>query len=213
MTSDNIAINSTNFQVDKNGNMTCNNANVTGAITSSNVTITGGKINLIPTGGTDVLRVIKNNNTKTMAYMTENVVGVNDYNDHVECYCIDGSRIDVYRENVSGTYIKYDGIRTPSVTQTSKAEEKKNFEEFENGLDIIKNTDIYKYNFKAEEDDTKKHIGFVIGNDYNYSEEITSNENDGVDLYSFVSVCCKAIQEQQEEIEQLQNKIKVLEEK
>ena len=72
------------------------------------------------------------------------------------------------------------------------------------------NIDIYKYNLKSEEDSTKKHIGFVIGDKYNYSKEITSAENDGADIYSFVSVCCKAIQEQQEEIEILKEKINKL---
>ena len=33
---------------------------------------------------------------------------------------------------------------------------------------------------------------------------------DGVDVYSFVSVCCKAIQEQQEQIEQMKKEIKEL---
>ena len=64
---------------------------------------------------------------------------------------------------------------------------------------------------KAEEDNTKKHIGFVIGDKFKYSEEITSKDNDGVDIYSFVSVCCKAIQEQQEQIEELKKRIEKLE--
>ena len=33
---------------------------------------------------------------------------------------------------------------------------------------------------------------------------------DGVDVYSFVSVCCKAIKEQQEEIEELKKEIEKL---
>ena len=96
------------------------------------------------------------------------------------------------------------------MTQTSLATEKKNFEELKNALEIIKDIDIYKYNLKHEEDETKKHIGFVIGDDFKYSQDVTSQENDGVDVYSFVSLCCKAIQEQQEEIEQLKNEIKEL---
>ena len=50
----------------------------------------------------------------------------------------------------------------------------------------------------------------MIGDKYNYSKEVTSNKNDGVELYSFVSVCCKAIQEHQEQIEQQNNLIQSL---
>lgn len=99
-----------------------------------------------------------------------------------------------------------------NLNQSSLESKKKNFEKLKSGLDIIKDIDIYKYNLKTEEDKTKKHIGFVIGDEYKYSNEITNNENDGVDLYSFVAVCCKAIQEQQEEIESLKREIKSLKE-
>ena len=106
---------------------------------------------------------------------------------------------------------KTGAIRCVSLTQTSEEEYKKNFEKLENALDIIKNIDIYKYNMKTDEDTDKKHIGFVIGDKFNYSKEITSKENDSVELYSYISVCCKAIQEQQEQIKQLQERIKRLE--
>ena len=102
-------------------------------------------------------------------------------------------------------------IRCVSLEQTSLKEMKKNFEKFENALDIIKNTDIYKFNYNKESDDIKKHIGLVIGKEYNYAQEITNNSNDGVDLYSMVSVCFKAIKEQQEQIEDLKKRIEELE--
>ena len=100
-----------------------------------------------------------------------------------------------------------DVIYTPRLVQTSKAEKKKNFEQYQNALNIIKNIDIYKYNLKNEKEGTKKHIGFVIGNDFKYSKEVTSIDNEGVDIYSFVSLCCQAIKEQQEEIENLRKEI------
>lgn len=102
-------------------------------------------------------------------------------------------------------------IMCHSVQQSSLESKKKNFEKLDNALDIIKNIDIYKYNMKTDKDTDKKHIGFVIGEDFNYSKEVTSKENDSVELYSYISVCCKAIQEQQEQIKQLQEKIKRLE--
>lgn len=110
----------------------------------------------------------------------------------------------VNSNNTRATITKDGDITCVSLTQTSLEEAKKNFEKLENGLDIVKATDIYKYNLKGQKDTDKKHIGFVIGDKYKYSKEVTSKENDGVDLYSFVSVCCKAIQEQQEQIEKLQ---------
>lgn len=99
-------------------------------------------------------------------------------------------------------------IKCVSLTQTSLEEQKKNFEKFDNALDLIKDIDIYKYNMKNEANDDKKHIGFVIGDNYKYRREITDKQNKGVDLYSFISVCCKAIQEQQEEIEELRKLVK-----
>lgn len=107
------------------------------------------------------------------------------------------------------SYIADFGIRTPSLTQTSLAESKKNFEKLQdNALETIKNIDIYKYNLKSEKDTDKKHIGFVIGDNYNYSKEVTSIDNQGVDNYSFTSLCCKAIQELSQQVEELKKQLK-----
>lgn len=103
-------------------------------------------------------------------------------------------------------------IKCATLTQTSLESSKKNFENLDNALDIIECTDIYKYNMNTETDETKKHIGFIIGDKYNYSKEITSENNDGVDIYSMVSVCFKAIQEQQEIIKELRQEINSLKE-
>lgn len=109
------------------------------------------------------------------------------------------------------TIVKATGITTPILTQTSLEESKKNFEKLESGLSIIKDIDIYKYNLKSEEDNTKKHIGFVIGDEYKYSKEVTSSNNEGVDIYSFVAICCKAIQELIEKNKELEQRIEKLE--
>lgn len=101
---------------------------------------------------------------------------------------------------------------TNGVCQGSLEELKKDFKPFNNALDIIKDIDIYKYKYK-EQDYDKEHIGFVIGDKYNYSKEVTNKDNNGVDLYSFISVCCEAIKEQQEEIETLKQEIKELKER
>lgn len=115
---------------------------------------------------------------------------------------------------VNSYYIDTPTLYYQRLVPTSLEEKKKDFEKFDNALDIIKSTDIYKYNYKDEEEGYKKHIGFVIGKDFKYSSEITALDKEGkecgADLYSFVSVCCKAIQEQQEQIEKLKEEIKEL---
>lgn len=202
-----------NFKVDTDGNMSCNNAN-----------ITGGKIHL--TSGTNV-----NPNFKIEGEGLTSDNALNRiFSDSVQLsdgkqpLAVIGFGKDTERRlygylhlETKGSNVNTDvnsfGITTPTLTQTSLAEQKKNFEKLQdNAIDIIKNIDIYKYNLKSENDTDKKHIGFVIGDDYNYSKEVTSIDNKGVDNYSFTSLCCKAIQEQQELIESLQKQVKELKE-
>lgn len=104
---------------------------------------------------------------------------------------------------ITGEYTMATGsyIESPRISQTSKRESKKNISKLKKALDIIKNVDIYKYNLKKEKKGTKKHIGFVIGDKYNYSKELTNNDNTGAEIYSLASVCLAGIKEQQEIIE------------
>lgn len=101
------------------------------------------------------------------------------------------------------------------VVQTSQEKNKKNFELYDNALEEVLKTDIYKYNLFNEEDGDKKHVGFVIGENRNYSHDITAVDEEGkeigVDDYSMISVLWKAVQEQQKQIEELKNKIDKLE--
>ena len=262
LTSKNIAINSTNFSVDNNGNTTMNNATLNGGeIKSSNyvantsgtkISLTDGSIDtknfkvdnygnvkITDTGqaGNTSLTIISNENQtyelksllrsdgiflsqssnfpdNNFIYITTAAVGrpsiqlhgKNDDNNML----IGHSFINV-ADNNNSTTITAASITTPEVIQTSLETSKKNFEKFEDALDIINKVDIYKYHLKGQDDKEKKHIGFVIGDKFNYSEEITSQNNDGVDLYSMISVCFQAIKEQQEMIENLENRIKELE--
>ena len=86
-----------------------------------------------------------------------------------------------------------------------------NIERYTGALSEIEKIDVYKYNLKVENKDTKKHIGFIIGDKYRYSKEITNNEDTGVDLYSMTSLCLQAIKEQQEIINKLQERVSFLE--
>lgn len=194
LTGDNVVISSNNFNVDKNGNMECSNAN-----------ITGGKINL-----------------ETTRSLGDKVLNVKD-DAGAESYIGTVNASIGYTGNdvLTGVYLQGEAsgqsmVRAQVITQTSLEEQKKNIEKLKDGLEIVKNTDIYKYNFKTQKDGTKKHIGFVIGGNYKYSKDITSLDENGkeigVDSYSMISVAYKAIQEQQEIIENLEKRIKELEE-
>ena len=150
-------------------------------------------------------------NMSTPAGITPIYFSGNDefFDDDTAPFADFAGKLKIYQ---SGQITAPGNISCLSLTQTSQVEMKKNFEKLNSGLDIIKNVDIYKYHMKSQDDKDKKHIGFVIGDDYKYSKDITSNENDGVDIYSMVSVCMKAIQEQQIQIEELKNEIKKLKE-
>ena len=197
MTSDNIAINSTNFKVDRNGNMICNSARIA---TGNAIIYQDGNIWIKDTQNYDNahFRAISSDGYM-FSRMTSNGFFAQD---------------NLYGEMSQMTP---SGIITPdisadTITQSSLESKKKNFEKLKNGLDIVKNTDIYKYNLKKEKDKNKKHIGLVIGDKFNYSNEIINENNDGVDIYSMVAVAYKAIQEQQEEIELLKEEIEFLKE-
>lgn len=62
LTGDNTTITSSNFSVDKNGNMRCSNANVSGNINSNNANITGGRFIVNASSGTNVVQVRNKNN-------------------------------------------------------------------------------------------------------------------------------------------------------
>lgn len=213
LTSKNMTIVSDNFNVDKYGNVKIQDEGQAG---NTNLTIISNENqtyqlkNLIRSDG-----IFMSNGNQTLPdsliYMSTVGTGrpqisLSYYKNNSDENLSLSSSYVVLRDGTSETTIIPSGITTPTLTQTSLATSKKNFEKLENALEIISNTDIYKYHLKSQNDDDKKHIGFVIGNKFNYSKDITSEKNDGVDIYSMVSVCLQAIKE-------LNNKIEILEEK
>lgn len=212
LTGDNTIITSNNFNVDKDGNMSCNNAtmhdiSINSAI-MNNSQIQGGNLKMWGNTTNDGVRVFSDNtqNTTYMAYMVSDSIGVNK-GSHSASMLSDAI-------TVGESTMYEDHIVTPYLTQTSQEKNKKNFEKLQNNaLSILKTIDIYKYNLKNEKDTDKKHIGFVIGDKFNYSKEVTSIDNKGVDNYSFTSLCCKAIQELSTKVEELEKEIKRLKEK
>lgn len=107
--------------------------------------------------------------------------------------------------------ITADVVNSTAFNNTSLESKKKNIELFHEGLDLINRSDFYLYNYKTENDNDKKHIGLVIGKDYNTPEEFMNNEKDSIDLYSFVSACGDAIKTLSEKNKILEERIEVLE--
>lgn len=197
------------FRVGHNGDTFINNA-----------TISGGKIELTnsSTSGAANAKLIVKNPDGQYSYYRGDGLGFSNPNSGDNLYLAPNYGLNV--QNSSGDafiglgYMQVSGnAYAASFVNTSNEESKKNIKEFkDNAINIIKNTDIYEFNYKNEKDIKDKHIGIIIGDKYNYSKKITDNENNGVDLYSMISVTYKAIQEQQEIIENQQKQIDELKE-
>ena len=236
------------FSVDEEGNMTCNNATITGSaivngskfsvdvdgnMVCNNATITGGDITLYTKNQNTAKITIGQENTSLYTEVTPagyqcnangilsasyywNGVFLNSAISNTKSIFNDGG-ISFRNGDTLMSYMNSEGIvGAYTYNNLSLESKKKNFEKFNNALSIISDIDLYKYNYKHEADGSKKHIGFVIGENYNYSSEITSlndkGEEIGADLYAMASLCLQAIKEQQEIIEELKREIKQLKE-
>lgn len=81
---------------------------------------------------------------------------------------------------------------------------------YKNALQEVLNSDVYFYDLKDQSKSVWKegrHIGFVIGDGYNVSQDILDGGGGAIDMYSALAIAYKAIQEQQEEIEELKSRI------
>ena len=216
LTSDWIDIRRNNFIVDDEGTMTCKNAIVKDGV------INGGQIFLKSSNDTSYSAYIEIQNESEpneKSALGSRFLSLKCPDGEGEISATTGNsddsgyspQLSLTRASGGMTWIEAGYIWADEISQGSLEGRKKNFEKLDNGLEIIKNTDIYKYNLKSQKDTDKKHIGFVIGDNYNYSEEITNRNNDGVDTYSMISVAYKAIQELAEENRELKARIEVLE--
>lgn len=117
--------------------------------------------------------------------------------------------IQTFYSNYLETYVQ--NLVYSSISQRSLVSLKKNINNYnKNALELIKNGDIYEFNYKTEKDEDKKHVGFVIGNEYNTPSEFISKQGDGIDISNVVGILVKAIQEQQVEIENLKKEMEEL---
>lgn len=199
--------NGNNFKVDKNGNLTCNNATIT------NAQFQGNKIELNPENNEYASMIIyepnnkDENNNASLSWYNLKFGTYNGYS--ADVYCDDNNAFVRVEKDFTQTVIYHDHIVTPSLSQTSQASEKKNFERLNNALDLINKIDIYKYNLKHEKDTDKKHIGFVIGKGYKYRKEVTNKENTGAEIYSLASLGIQGIKELDNRLTKLEKLLEV----
>lgn len=212
LTSDNIGINSDFFQVTPDGKVTIIDNSASTSAFNFFIRNTENQDNLLmkptwimmdnPTGddrihlyrGNDYVRISGKSGNYSVA------IEPSSSNKNAKITITDGN---------STTTITQSGITTPTLTQTSMASEKKNFEKMQNALDLIKGIDIYKYNLKYENDNDKKHIGFVIGNEYKYRQEVTNKDNTGAEIYSLASLGIQGIKELDERLRKVEKILEV----
>lgn len=198
LTSENININSNCFKVDKNGNTT-----------------------IIDYSGTDGNFQIKtpNNNFIAAGYPYGTIYkGPNGYVEIQADFTYSGGSILVAPSSSETSYgsnytlIQNGNVNALTVTQRSKESIKKNIKLYNgNALELIKNSEIYEYNYKNEKDGEKKHIGFVIpdiGGNYKTPKEVISANKEGIEQYNMTSILWKAVQDQQKIIDELQTEIR-----
>lgn len=248
LTGNSVIINSDNFQLDEYGNMTCKNGTFTGGNISLygsqydwstfNIKDNDRREMYISPGSFNFKKVNDENNQVS--------IGASDYNlyspdDDLQSTSLGASIIsngnhmnlwEIYTVQEYSTFEMWgngqntirmtsaDGtITAQAFVNTSTKEKKKNIKKLDKALDIIKNTEVYSYNWENEDTEKKsikKHYGLVIGDKYKTPKEFIHNNKDGIedgiDIYATLSFCIKAIQEQQEQIDELKKEIKKLKE-
>ena len=104
------------------------------------------------------------------------------------------------------TYVTYNEICSPTITQTSTEAIKRSVSPQGNVLKKLKESKIYEYFLKDDSDNDTKKIGFIIEKET--PKEIISKSGNGINLYSMASMNWKATQEILERLENLENEVK-----
>lgn len=223
-----------NWYVTADGRMYARNADISGTITSSNATITGGKLSL--TGGNQndpVFLISGSGNVRIVgSYMwmsgenwTDAYLSLrfnpNSTNQSVQLISSwnggnisvgDGNITNFFEANGRDGYVAvYGPMYANSFNNNSKEELKKNIQKYnKSALKIIAESNIYEFNYKTEKDGEKRHIGFIIGEQYETPKDVISQNGESIDTYSMISVLWKATQEQQQQIEELKQKLEYI---
>ena len=215
-----------NFKVDTYGNLTAKNGTFTGGTVhlgkgskedptlwlgnsySSGAMLCADLLNVSPNWSENDRRKFEvdlRQNSESFIY-TEN---------HFHGSTPDGFQFKSGDFTVTGddVYFLTNNVYGPTYTTISREEVKKAIKKYnENATTIVKNNDIYWFKYKTQKDNEKDHIGFIIGDNYKTPNEVISNNGQGIDTYNMCSILWKAVQEQQEKIEELENKLKDKEE-
>ncbi len=208
LTSKNIVILSTNFNVTKDGYLTCADANVTGKINATTGKIAGFTI--------DGKKLTTDDRTNGAFMVLDEKQITFSKRDGNNIYSL--GQISVFDTNTNINFIRTDGntsklyvdeVTASTYNHLSKESLKKNIKKYDkSALDTVKSSEIYTFNYKTEKDGTKKHIGFIIpDNGGNYKTPIEVISGDGIDEYSMTSILWKAVQEQQQKIEKLEKRL------
>lgn len=164
----------------------------------------GGEVRATQTGTTNTYVPVR----ALLAYVN----GV-DINTGTNMYIRPASN-GVARVTSTGTTETYRPIEASSFNQRSLEKDKTKIELFtDSALKIIRQTDIYKYQMKSDVEvgQGKDRYGVVIGDGYNTPDEFLSYDRTSVDLYSEASIAIKAIQELDDEQQELKGRIAWLE--
>ena len=212
MTSDNISINSDTLDITKEGRMTLKSLPTDISKESASITIVSpNDINNYVTFNSGRLSAYSNGKARTQFFYSAGTLGLFSSSSG---HTVHAGGISSYysSSDSNNATIQISGddgkIECTQLTQTSLESIKKNIEKTNvNALELIKNSDVYEYNLKTEEDTDKKHIGFVIGDKYNTPKEVIANSGEGIDTYSMSSIMWKAIQELTARVEQLEKEV------
>lgn len=203
------------FSVSADGTMQCKGA------TAEDIHIANGSIDLVDNGGLDSGKVISVSKkygsalgSSVLRFYGEDIN--NAYFWGFGYYLQAGT---YYIEcNTSATQYQLSGnfkARAQAWDTSSLEELKDNIKKCKDTLDIVKNSEIYEYEYKNDiaNDIHTKRYGFVIGQNRKTPDEVMSDNKDGVNTYSMCAILWKAVQEMSEQIESMQKRIDTLEEK
>ena len=221
-----------NFTIDEEGNMTCNDAKINGAViangekfsvdeegnvicksatmenvtcenfTIKNSTIQEGYIELKSTDGNSSFSVTDTSMDRLNSELSANTLNFNSN--------LDRGVAQIGVDMASGNgFVSVTGVaECANLVQTSRQERKKYIKKVDRkAVDLIRNSDICQYQLKGEKATGHRHYGLIVGKDYNCASEVISENGKGVEIYSMVALAWKAIQELSEENKKLKEKL------